>query len=147
MLTKALDWVTQHPESILSTRDAWNAEFKVRHGARRRARITFEAVHHSLEQWFVDPVRSIGEAKRKDRASAFTFPFCSSCLLSEKRGRIESKRVVRLQTSDLDQRTGVLVRDQRIRVRWSKHGTHRCCTIAEYGCGHAPRRGYLTGAQ
>jgi hypothetical protein len=42
MLTKALDWVTLHAESILSARDAWDAEFKVSHGARRRARIAFK---------------------------------------------------------------------------------------------------------
>jgi integrase len=42
MLTKALDWVTQHAESILSARDAWDAEFKASHGARKRARIAFK---------------------------------------------------------------------------------------------------------
>jgi integrase len=42
MLTKALDWVTQHAESILSARDAWDVEFKASHGARKRARIAFK---------------------------------------------------------------------------------------------------------
>jgi integrase len=45
MLTKALDWVTLHAESILSSRDAWDAEFEASHGARnarRHARIAFK---------------------------------------------------------------------------------------------------------
>jgi hypothetical protein len=45
MLTKSLDGVTEHSESILSARDAWNAEFKASQGARnvpRRAQIGFK---------------------------------------------------------------------------------------------------------
>jgi hypothetical protein len=49
MLTKALDWVTHHPEPILAARDTWHAEFAASKAAGYLRRQSFECALTALK--------------------------------------------------------------------------------------------------